>query len=193
MNIKHQIVSLAMGLSALSQVACNQSPQKEAADEQKAAQDKIANAEKEAAEKAAKAQREADEKKAEARKDLDEKKAEVRKDLAEELADLKYQAYTGLNDYKLLVSNRLAEQEKKLADLKAKGESKAATTSAEVKKDWNAAVATSEAELKQTKLEMKNLESATEANWVTVKGKVDASLKSFAKSVDNLGQKVEKL
>ena len=188
--MKNRTANLIIVLGVVGLAACANDPQKDAAAEQKMAQEKIAQAEKEAAEKTAKAKREADEKIAGAAKDLAEKKAEVTKDLAEELADLRYQAFVGLNDYKTLVNKRIDEREKKLIDLKTKGESAAATMKAEAKKEWDAGIKAADEDLKAARAEVKNLETTTEPTWSAAKAKVDAAVKKFAKSVDNLGQKM---
>lgn len=193
MNIKHRIIAVVVGLSAVALGACNEPPQKEMAEEQKKADEKVAKAEKEAAEKTAKAEKEAAEKKASAAKDLDEKKAEVQKDLAEELADIKYNAFAALSDYKTMVSNRLSDKEKKFVELKLKGESKAATMTPEAKKEWTDAVATAEKELKQARDDLNNLDKVTEPTWSTTKARVDANVKNFAKSVDTLDEKLKKI
>jgi hypothetical protein len=193
MNIKHGILGLVVGLSAVALVACAETPQKEAkemADEQKAAADKIAKAEKEAADKTAKAQKEADEKTAKANKDLEEKKADVNKDLSEELADIKYKNFVALTDYKLLVTNRLADQEKKFTELKIKGDAKAATMTADAKKEWTESVNAADRELKQAREDLKTLDTVTEPTWAAAKAKIDADVTSFAKSVDTLGKKI---
>lgn len=188
--MKKRTVSLIVVLGVIGLAACKNEPQKDAADEQKIAQEKIAQAEKEAAEKTAKAKREADEKIANAAKDLAEKKAEVTKDLAEELADIRYQAFQGFNDYKTLVNKRIDENEKNLIDLKTKGESMSATMSAEAKKQWADAVKVADENLKVARTEVKNLDTTTEANWAASKAKVDTVVKNFAKSVDNVGKKI---
>lgn len=192
MNIKHGIFGLVMGLAAVVVGACAETPQKDAkdmADEQRMAAEKTAKAEKEAAEKTANAQKEADEKKAQAAKELEEKKAEVNRDLAEELADIKYNNFVALTDYKLLVTNRLAEQEKKFAELKLKSETKAATMTAEAKKEWTDSVNAAEKELKQAREDLKTLDTVTEPTWAAAKAKINADVKNFAKSVETLGKK----
>lgn len=188
--MKSRTISLVVGLGIVGLAACENDPQKKAATEQKMAEDKIAQAEKEAAEKTAKAKREADEKIANAAKDLADKKAEVKKDLAEELADIRYQSFVGLNDYKTLVNQRIDEHEKKLIDLKTKGESMAATMTADAKKNWADAVKATEEDLKAARAEVKNLDTTTEKTWSAAKAKVDAAVKKFATSVDNLGKKI---
>jgi F0F1-type ATP synthase membrane subunit b/b' len=193
MNMKHRILSVVVVLAAVGVAACESTPQQAAADEQKTAQEKIAKAEKEAAEKTAKAKKEADEKIASAAKELAEKKADVKKDLAEELADIKYQAFVGLSDYKVLVTSRISEHEKKFVELKIKGENSAAKMSADAKKEWNDAVKVAETELKQAREDLQSLDKATEPTWTTVKARVDANVKNFAKSIDNLGDKLQKL
>ena len=195
MNIKYGILGLVVGLSAVSLGACQNTPEKAEKDmaaEQKAAQEKIDKAEKEAAEKTAKAKKEADEKMANAAKDLEQKKADVNKDLAEELADIKYNSFVALADYKVLVTKRLAEQEKRLAEIKLKGEGKAASMSADAKKEWTEAMNTTEKDLKQARDDVKSLDTVAEPAWSATKTKVDNSLKSFKKSVDALEAKVNK-
>ncbi len=194
MNMKHRILSLIVVVGAVGVAACEQSPQKDAAAEQKVAreaQEKIAKAEKEAAEKTAKAKLEADEKVAAAAKELADKKIEVKQDLAQELADIKYQAFVGLRDYKTFVTKRLDDTEKKFTDLKVKGDAKAATMKADAKKEWADIVKEAEAELKQARTDVKTLEAVTEPTWSTTKARVDTGLKNFAKSVDTLGKKIE--
>ena len=193
--MKHQILGLIVVLGAIGVTACEPTPtpQKDAVAEQKVTQeakDKIAKAEKEAAEKTEKAKKEADEKMAAAAKDLAEKTADVKKDLAQELADIKYQAFVGLRDYKALVASRLDENEKKLVDLKTKGDAKAGTMTADAKKEWADMMKTAEGELKQARTDLKTVDTATETTWLTTKARVDTGLKNFAKSVDNLGQKI---
>jgi uncharacterized protein YciI len=191
MNVKHRILGLVVVFGAIGLAACEETPQKDVAAEQKEAQEKIAKAEKEAAEKTAKAKREADEKIASAARELAEKKAEVKKDLAEELADRKYEAFVGMNDYKAFVTARVDEHEKRLAELKAKGESAGATMKADAKKEWNDSMKAAEAELKAARANLKNLDTTTEATWSSTKAKVDAAVKNFAKSVETLGQKID--
>jgi hypothetical protein len=178
--MKHQILGLIVVLGAIGVTACEPTPtpQKDAVAEQKAAQeakDKIAKAEKEAAEKTEKAKKEADEKMAAAAKDL---------------AEIKYQSFVGLRDYKALVASRLDENEKKLVDLKTKGDAKAGTMTADAKKEWADIMKTAEGELKQARTDLKTVDAATETTWSTTKARVDTSVKNFAKSVDNLGQKI---
>lgn len=194
MDMHAQIRNLIVVFGAIGMAACEPSPQKDAAAEQKVAQEaqeKLAKAEKEAAEKAAKAKAEADEKIAKANKELEEKKAEVKADLAQELTDIRYQTYVGVRDYKTLVTTRLDENEKKFTDLKIKGEAKSATMKADAKKEWADTVKTAEAELKQARADVKSIDEATESTWTTVKARVDTGLKNFAKSVDTLGKKVD--
>jgi len=194
-NLKHRVLGLSVVCSAmvLSLAACEEpAPKPDVAAEQKAAQEKLAKAEKEAADKAAQAKREAEEKIAKAQKELAEKTAEIKKDLAEELADKKYEAFTAMNDYRTLVVARVNEQEKRLAELKAKGESMGATMSADAKKEWNEKMKTAEAELKTARADLNELDKATEKTWATTKAKVDTSVKNFAKSVQGLGEKIEK-
>ncbi len=188
--MKSRTVSLVVVLGIVGLAACENTPQKDVAAEQKMAQEKIAQAEKEAAEKTAKAKREADEKIASAAKDLAEKKAEVTKDLDEELADIRYKAFVGLTDYKTLVNKRIDEREKKLIDFKTKGESMAATMKADAKKEWDDGVKVADEDLKAARAEVKNLETTTEPTWSAAKAKVDAAVKKFATSVDNLGKKI---
>ena len=195
MSKKHGILSLIVVLGAVGIVACEQSPQKDAAAEQKAseeAKEKIVKAEKEAAEKTTKAKNDAADKIAVAAKELAEKKVEVKEDLAQELADIKYQAFVGLRDYKTLVTTRLDDKEKKFTDLKVKAEGKSATMSADAKNEWAQLVKVAEAELKQARTDVKSLEEVTEPTWSTAKNRIDIGLKNFAKSVDTLSQKVDK-
>jgi len=188
--MKNRTISLIVVLGIMGLAACQNEPQKDVAVEEKKAQDKIAEAEKEAAEKTAKAKREADEKIANAAKDLADKKAEVTKDLAEELADIRYQTFVGLNDYKTLVNKRIDEREKKLIDLKTRGETMGNAMSADAKKQWAEAVKVADENLKAARAEVKSLETTTEPTWSAAKAKVDTVVKNFAKSVDALGQKL---
>jgi hypothetical protein len=194
--MKNRVLSLivvvgAVALSAAVLVACQETPQKDAATEEKLAQEKITKAEKEAAEKTAKATRDADEKIAMAAKDLAEKKAAVKKDLAEELADIKYKAFMGLSDYRALVNTRIDEQEKRLSELKAKRDSVAGTMKADTKKELGELVTKADADLKVARTEIKILDTTTEPTWSASKGKVDDAVKAFAKSVDAVSSKIE--
>ena len=193
MNVTHRVFGLALVFSAIGLAACEEpAPQKDMAAEQKAAQEKIAKAEKEAADKAAAAKREAEEKVAKAEKELAEKKAEVKKDLAEELADKKYEAFTAMNDYKAFVATRIDQQEKRLADLKTKAESTSTTMTADAKKEWNEKVKAAEADLKAARAEMATLDKSTDKTWAATKAKVDAAATKLSKSVDDLGNRLEK-
>lgn len=193
MNVKHRVFGMALVFSAIALAACEEpAPQKDIAAEQKAAQEKMAKAEKEAADKAAAAKREAEEKVAKAEKELAEKKAEVKKDLAEELADKKYEMFTAMNDYKAFVTTRLDEQEKRLADLKAKGEAQSATMTADAKKEWNEKVKAAEADLRAVRADMATIDKSTDKTWAATKAKVDAAATKLSKSVDDLGARIEK-
>jgi hypothetical protein len=64
--------------------------------------------------------------------------------------------------------------------------------SADAKKEWNEKVKAADAALKAARANLKNLETTTDKTWAATKAKVDTAVKSFAKSVEDLGEKIEK-
>jgi hypothetical protein len=191
MNWKRTVLDWAVIFSALTLAACEQDPGREMAAERREAQEKIAKAEKEAAEKVAKARREADETAASAAKELQEKKTEIKKDLAEELADKRYEAFAAMSDYRLLVTARIDEKERRLIELKSKGAAMAATMTADAKKEWAESVRSAELKLKAARQDLRSLDTSTEKTWASTKAKVDSEVKDLARSVDDLGDKID--